>query len=184
MLGRFPDNLEALQELVDLHREKGENEAAAQRLRVMAEVHRLKGDPDKAARSTREADSLAGPPGARIRAGARACARAAPAPAPQPAPTPAPPRTDAAPRAAAPPAADLGVEITVEEPARAEERCSTSRRLLEPAPPEPEPQAAFEEDDLAPAGGDIGGQFIDEEEPPAADGGFDLGEPASAPAPS
>ena len=44
VLGRFPDNLDALQELVDLHKEKGETEAAARRLRVLAEVQRLKGD--------------------------------------------------------------------------------------------------------------------------------------------
>ncbi len=59
VLGRFPDNLEALQEIVDLHREKGEHEAVATRLRVMAEVHRLKGSPDKAAPLEAEAVALA-----------------------------------------------------------------------------------------------------------------------------
>ncbi len=61
VLGRFPDNLEALQELVDLHREKGEQEPAAQRLRAMAEVHRLKGDPEKGAPLDAQADTLAPP---------------------------------------------------------------------------------------------------------------------------
>ena len=66
VLGRFPDNLEALQELVDLHREKGENEAAAQRMRVMAEVHALTGDADKAARVEAEANALSAPAAAPV----------------------------------------------------------------------------------------------------------------------
>jgi tetratricopeptide (TPR) repeat protein len=161
VLGRFPDNLEALQELVDLHREKGESEGAAQRLRVMAEVHRLKGQPDKARPLDAEADSLAGP------APAPAAAPVAPAPAPRPAAPPAPP---------------AGVEVLVEAPAREEEPLLEEFEDLEPAPPEPEPQAAFAEEELAPAGGDIGGHFIDEDEAP--DAAFDLAEPASAaPAP-
>ncbi len=187
VLGRFPDNLEALQELVDLHREKGESEAAAQRLRVMAEVQRLKGDPEKGARLDAEADSLGGPaapamPAAPVPAPAAALApKPAPAPVPKPAPVPTPAPAPA-PRAASPrvpPATDLGVEISVDEAAHEE---LLDEELLEPAPPEPEPEAAFEESDLAPAG-DISSQFIDEEELPAADAGFDLGEPASAPAP-
>jgi len=170
VLGRFPDNLEALQELVDLHREKGEKEGAAQRLRVMAEVHRLKGEPDKAKRLDAEADSLAGP------APAAAPAPAAPAPAPRPAPAPPPPSR---PAPAAPPAPPAGDEIMVEAPAREEEPLLEEFEDLEPVPPEPEPQAAFAEEELAPAGGDIGGQFIDEDEAPAEEG-FDLGETASA----
>ena len=43
VLSRYPDNVEALRELADLHRERGENEAAAQRLRMLQEVHRLQG---------------------------------------------------------------------------------------------------------------------------------------------
>jgi hypothetical protein len=67
----------------------------------------------------------------------------------------------------------------VEAPAREEEPLLEEFEDLEPVPPEPEPQAAFAEEELAPAGGDIGGQFIDEEEAPAEEG-FDLGETASA----
>jgi tetratricopeptide (TPR) repeat protein len=183
VLGRFPDNLEALQELVDLHREKGESEGAAQRLRVMAEVHRLKGDPGKGSRLDAEADALSpappAPPPAPVPAPAPARAPVpTPVPAAAPAPVPAPAPRAAAPRV--PPPADLGVEITLEEPARPEELLD--EELLEPAPVEAELRPAFEESDLAPQG-DIGSQFIDEEGPLAADAGFDLGEPPFAPAP-
>jgi tetratricopeptide (TPR) repeat protein len=190
VLGRFPDNLEALQELVDLYQEKGEGEAAAQRLRVMAEVQRLKGDHEKGSRLDAEANSLAAPvapaPTPTLAPPPAPPAVRAPVPTPVPAPTPVPTPVAApppAPRAAAPRgplAAEIGVDITVDEPVRAEDLLG--EELLEPAPFEPEPQPAFEEDDLEPAG-DIGSQFIDEDEPLAADTGFDLGEPASAPAP-
>ncbi len=83
VIGRFPDNLEALAELADIAKEKGDNAGAAQRLRVMAEVHRLKGEADKAARADADADALAGPV---------AAPAAAPAPiAPPPPPAAAPP---------------------------------------------------------------------------------------------
>ncbi|HEX9186711.1 MAG TPA: tetratricopeptide repeat protein, partial [Vicinamibacteria bacterium] len=61
VLARFPDSLDALRELVDLHREKGDKDAAAQRLRVMAEVSRLKGDAATAARLEAEAAELVPP---------------------------------------------------------------------------------------------------------------------------
>jgi len=159
ILGRFPDNLEALQELTDLHREKGESEAVAQRLRVMAEVHRLKGDAALAARLDADAAALA----------------------------PAPPAfAPAAPTLAG---AETGVEITVEEPAPEEENPEEEGLLeelgeLEPVPAGPEPHARLDASDFAPeGGGEIGGHFIDEEEAPAAD--FDLEEagPELAPPP-
>jgi len=87
-LGRFPDNLEALQELVDLHREKGEIEPTAQRLRSMAEVHRLKGEADRAARLEAEAEALA--------PGAPAVVAAPPPAAPRVAAPPAPAQADTA----------------------------------------------------------------------------------------
>jgi pilus assembly protein FimV len=162
ILGRFPDNLEALQELVDLHREKGDSEAAAQRLRVMAEVHRLKGNPDLAARIEADAEALA------------PAAPAVEAPAPSAAPRLAVPPADAA--------ADAAVEITVEEPAHDEEGLLEEFAEIETAAPEP--PAAFDESDLGPAGGgDIGSHFIDEEEAPVADAGFDLEEAPSELAP-
>jgi len=160
VLGRFPDDLEALQELVDLHREKGEPEPAAARLRVMAEVHRLKGDPGKAVPLDAEAAALA-----------PAAAAPVPAAAPAPAPLPAPGR-----------ATDVGVEITIEEPAHEPEEMLEFEDM-EPVSLEPEPEPAFADDELAPAG-DIGGQFIDEEEPEAAAQGFDLEEALAVAAPT
>ena len=166
VLGRFPDNLEALQELADLHREKGENGPAAQRLRSMAEVHRLKGEADQAAR--READAEALAPGAAAVVAALLLPRCR-VWSPPPAPAPLPPE----------------VEISIEAPARPETH--EEEGLLEefedfaPAAPAPEAHPAFDESDLGPAGpGEIGGHFIEEEEAPA-DLGFDLGEaPADA----
>jgi len=167
VLGRFPDNLEALQELLDISKEKGDNAAAGQKLRVMAEVHRLKGEADKAARADAEADVLVGPAAAPPPAAATAQApRAARAPAP----------------AAAPPRAAVAMEmdIAVEEPAALEEEELEYVEMGEPAPPEPPPE--FDASDLAPPGVEIGGQFLDEE-PAAADAGFDLDEAPPAPAP-
>jgi tetratricopeptide (TPR) repeat protein len=168
VLARFPDNLEALQELVELHKEKDESAAAAQRLRVMAEVHRLKGEPDKAQRLDSEADALAPAPAAPP---APAPPPAAPVAAPRVAPAAPPPRPTPAPPPAAP-----GVEIALEEPAPAEVPLLEEFEDLEPAPPEPE-APLFGVEDLAPAEGDIGGQFIEDEAPAEAD--FDLGEAAA-----
>ena len=166
VLARFPDNLEALQELVDHHREKGEHEPAALRLRAMAQVHRLKGDPDKAASLDAEAAALA-----------PSLAPAVPAPAVLPrAPAPAVPLRG---RGRGP--TDVGVEITIEEPAHQQEEMLEEFEDMEPVALEPEP--AFGEDELAPAG-DIGGQFIDEEEPEAAAQLFDLEEAPAAAAPT
>ena len=173
VLGRFPDDLEALQELVDLHREKGEQELAAARLRVMAEIHRLKGDPAKGVPLDVEATALA--PGL------------APVPAPAPvAPAPVAP-APVAPLAPLPvpalaTATDVGVEITIEEPAHEPEEMLEFGDL-EPLAPEPEPEPAFADDELSPAG-DIGGQFIDEEERSVAAQGFDLDEALASAAPT
>ena len=164
VLGRFPDNLDALQELVDLHREKGENEPAAQRLRVMAEVHRLRGVPDKATPLDAEADVLAPPLVPVVPASAPA-----PAPAPvaarAPAPSPGPARAPL-------PVAEAGVEITIEEPAHDQEDMLDGLTEMEPVAHEPEP--SFVDEELAPTG-EFGTQFI-EAEPESAPPGFDLDE--------
>jgi tetratricopeptide (TPR) repeat protein len=199
VLGRFPDNLEALQELVDLFREKGEHEPAAARLRVMAEVHRLKGAPDKAAALDAEANVIA--PGSAPPAPAPAPAAPAPAPAPvAPAPAPAPvapaparpapnrpgPVTPApvtpypAPAPASATAADAGVEITLDEPTHEPEEMLEFEDL-EPVAPEPEP--AFADEELSPAG-DIESTFLDVEGPEAVPQGFDLDEALAAAAPT
>ncbi len=176
VLSRFPDNLEALQELVDLHREKSESAAAAQRLRTMAEVYRLKGEPDKAKRFDSEAEALAPAPAP------PAAPAAAPVPAGRAAPTPPAGRPAPTPPVAMPTAAAGGVEITLDEPVPQEEPAPGEVPVLEefgdlePAPPEAEPHL-FAVDDLAPAEGEIGGQFIEDEAPA---GTFDLEEAAAA----
>jgi tetratricopeptide (TPR) repeat protein len=189
VLARFPDNLEALQELAEIAKEKGDNATAAQRLRVMAEVHRLKGETDKAVRADADADALApapvaapAPPGASGTAAAPpAAAPAVPVPAPALAPSPSAPGELPFATLAAP-SFDLEMEIPLEEPAPAPAPPQAVDELEfvevgeEPAPP---PQPEFSEADLAPPG-DISGQFLDEEAPPPPDAGFDLGE---APAP-
>ena len=171
ILGRFPDNLEALQELADLHREKGESEAAAQRLRVMAEVHRLKGDAALAARLDADAAALAPAPPAVV---------AAPAPARRGI------RSARAPRARRGGgrgrdhrrrAGPRGGNPRGGGPPRGARRArarSRGARVARPA----------RRERLRPrGGGEIGGHFIDEEEAPAAD--FDLEEagPDLAPPP-
>jgi tetratricopeptide (TPR) repeat protein len=98
VLNRFPDSVEALQEIIDIHREKGESEAAARRLRILAQVLRLKGDKAKAAGVEDEADRLMPPP---VAAGPPP----SPAVAPAAAPVPTPPSAVAPPRAAPPRAA-------------------------------------------------------------------------------
>ena len=90
VLSRFPDNVEALRELTELHRERGENDAAAQRLRMLQEVHRLKGESEQAASAGEEADALAPQAAPRPQPAAR------PAPAPQAAPRPQPSAAPAA----------------------------------------------------------------------------------------
>ena len=203
VLTRFPDNVEALQDLADLHREKGELEAAAQRLRVLAEVLRLKGDPAQAARYDAEADALDAPAPVRVEVPAPA-AFAGPAPTIAPPPPPA---------LEAPAVSDIGLDIDVEDhaeeaiamppPAEPEPEpepepppTPAPALALEPpiAAPPPEPELDF---DLSAVSGEMGepvpsafdegelgssrefrGQFIEEEPDSDAGAGFDLGEPA------
>ena len=181
VLGRFPDNLEALQELVEIFKEKGDSAAAGQKLRVMAEVHRLKGEADKAARADADADALVGPVAAPA-APPPAPVAAAPVPVPKPVPVPVPPprQRTAPPLAVAPPPADVEMDIAVEEPAAPLQQ-DEDLEYVEMGEPAPLPPPEFDASDLAPAG-EIGGQFLDEE-PAAADAGFDLDEAPPSPAP-
>jgi len=188
VLSRFPDDTEALQELVELHRDKGEVEAAAQRLRTLAQVYRLKGDRDAAARAEAEAGG-GGPEPANVEAArlpkaapaVEAPSRSAAAPARASAAAPAPVAPSPATAAhLAPAAPDLGVQIDVEEAA---EGPAVGGGTGAP-PPEPEldfdlgsltvePEAkvgAFDEGEISPVG-EIGGQFIDDDDagaPPVA----------------
>ena len=79
------------------------------------------------------------------------------------------------PRRPAAAATDVGVEITLEEPAHEQEEMLEFEDTGAARSPSPSREPAFADDELAPAG-DIGGQFIDEEEPEAAAQGFDLEE--------
>jgi tetratricopeptide (TPR) repeat protein len=178
VLSRFPDNVEALQELADLHKEKGDTAAAAQRLRVLAEVHKLKGESDKASAVTAEADKLVPPPAA---AAPAAPAPAAAAPAAPPQPTTRPPAP--APAAAAPAAADFEMDIAIDEPAPAAQEDELEYVEMAEAPVA-EPQPEFDAADLSLGGGEIGAQFLEEEPVAAVEATFDLEEEPKAKAPS
>ena len=172
VLGRFPDSVEALTELVDIFKEKGDAPAAAQRLRVLAEVHRLKGEAAKSAAAAAEAEKLA----------PSAAPAAAPGPAPA-APALAPPAPTVA---AAPPSLDVEMDIALDEPAPAAPAAPPEDELeyvemSEAAHAEPQPE--FDAADLSLGGGEIGPQFLEEEPAPAPEPAFDLGEEPKAPAP-
>jgi tetratricopeptide (TPR) repeat protein len=186
VLGRFPDNLEALQELAEIFKEKGDNAAAGQKLRVMAEVHRLKGEADKAAKADADADALVGPVAAAPAPAAPAAVPAAPAappPAPAPvAPTPPPRAATPPPQAAAPPPpAEMEMDIALEEPAAPLQPDDELEYVDVGGEAAPEPPPEFDASDLVPAG-EIPSQFLDEE-PAAPDPVFDLNEAPPAPAP-
>jgi tetratricopeptide (TPR) repeat protein len=175
VIGRFPDNLEALSELADIAKEKGDTAGAAQRLRVMAEVHRLKGEADKAARADADADALAGPV---------AAPAAAPAPiAPPPPPAAAPPIALIPPVALVSPPAEMDVDISLEEPVPAPSPPEEELEYVEmPADAHAGQAPEFDAADLAPAG-EIGSQYIEEEaQTLVPDSAFDL-EEAPAPLP-
>jgi tetratricopeptide (TPR) repeat protein len=188
VLSRFPDNDEALQELADLLQEKGESEAAAQKLRVLAEVFRLKGDAARAARTDEQADRLAKPPAAAPSRAAVPAAAAVPVPSaaalPSFEPAAAPAGRPAAAAAQAAPAAESGLDVDIDVEDAAEAPAEQELDFdLEAIPDEAEshPQR-LDESELGPAEGELGGQFIDEEPAPVVgETGFDLSEqPASA----
>src|SRR5204863_4802573 len=106
VIARFPDNVDARKELLEVHKEKGLTAKVAEQSLALAEIFRLKGDVAAAESHEAEAQRLA--PEA---IPAKAPAPAAPAAA-RPAARPAPP----APVAKAPPPADEG-ELMLEEQA-------------------------------------------------------------------
>ncbi len=162
VLSRFPDNVEALRELADLHRERGEIEIAAQHLRMLQEVHRLKGESAQATTAGEEAEVLV--PASAAKPPARPAAAAPAAPRPQAAPAPAAPR----PRTAAPPV-DIGVDIDIEDHDESAPEPTVDEEMdyvdLEAVPSEPErPSPAFDLSDLGVGGDEIGSHFVDEDE--------------------
>ncbi len=175
-LGRFPDNVDARRELVDLHKDRGEADKAAVQLKAIAEILRLKDDEAGAKEAEAAAAELA-PEGA-----------AAPAPE-TPIAVPEPPAQAPVPTPPAATGEELDISVEVEAPA---EEGVPELELLEEMTEEPaetaqEPaQPLFDEQELATAG-EIQGDFLDGEEqaaaapvpPAAADTSgdvFDLGE--------
>ena len=103
VVARFPDNLDARQELRDVYREKGQGPRAAAQCLALAEIFRLKGDEAAAVEQEAEAGRLDPTVGQRAPAAPPVAASAAPravtaspvpraaAPASRPAPAPPPP---------------------------------------------------------------------------------------------
>ena len=89
-LGRFPDNIDARRELVDLYKDGNEPEKAAEQLRTIAEIFLLKGDEAAAQEADNAAAELA------------PAAEAAPAAAAPPQAEPAVAASEAVAKAAAP----------------------------------------------------------------------------------
>jgi tetratricopeptide (TPR) repeat protein len=195
-LSRFPDNIDARRELVDLHNDRGEADTAAQHLRAIAQILRLKGDEEGAAEA--EAAAAAATPSDEAapaeaeEAATAAAPEAGPALEPESAAEPAPTgeemtlEPEEAPGAEAAPAVEDEVEISVEVEGPAEADDAPELELVEVAEEEPE-KPLFEDGDLAAESGEIQGDFIDMEEPAAPPAGtpapeedsgtFDLGEP-------
>jgi pilus assembly protein FimV len=157
IVSRFPDNPDARQELRDLFKEKGRNDAAAEQSLLLAEIAKLKGD--AAAAKQHEADAAALSPAA-----------APPAAAPV-APAPAPAKAAAGPAVEEPAEVEIPVEVeeggleTPEEPAPADELGALD--------------LGVEEADL---GQELSGGFIEEEEPAAPPEELDLALPEEPPA--
>jgi pilus assembly protein FimV len=185
-LSRFPDNLDARRELVDLHKDRGEGEKAGAQLQAIAQILRLTGDEPGAKQAEASATELA--PAAA--ATPEALAAAAPAElAPEPAiAAPAPPVPEPPVAAPAPPVPavaapadeeELDIPLEVEGPPVEGEPELQLLELTEEseeatAPPEEPAGPLFDEQELAAEGSELQSEFIDVEEPPAA--------PAQAPA--
>jgi pilus assembly protein FimV len=156
IISRFPDHMEARQELYDVYKEKGENDKAAEQCLAMAEICRLKGDSAGEAKWQAEAVQLLPQ--------LAAAAPAAPVPVPAaPAPTP----VAAVP--AAVPVAELAFEDV--EPAEEEIPLEVEEAGLEEEALEPEPADELQidlgaaEQEAVPEES-LGDQFVEEEAAP------------------
>jgi pilus assembly protein FimV len=171
-LSRFPDNLDARRELVDLHKDRGEGEQAGAQLLAIAQILRLKGDEGGAKEAEASAAELGAAPAPAAPAPAAPVAAAA---APPSVPTPEPPATPpvappapAAPVAAAPsPPEELDIPVDVEPPP-AEEPELQLLELEEPAEAQEPERPLFDEQELAAEGAELQSDFIDVDERPAA----------------
>jgi tetratricopeptide (TPR) repeat protein len=197
ILNRFPDNLDARRELIDLHREREEPDRVATHLRALAQVLRLNGDESGAAEAEASAaqavggEETAGKGEAPAEAPASPAEASAPEPeesltlepegeaAEEPQPQPALPVD-----AAATPLPDvsaegeeleipLDVEPAAEEKPPAEEEAAPELELVELSdksgeePAKEADEPLFGEEDLADMSGEIPGSFIDEPAAPA-----------------
>jgi tetratricopeptide (TPR) repeat protein len=152
IVARFPDNVEARQELREVYREKGQAPRAAAQCVALAEIFRLKGDEVSAA--AQEAEALKLDPASVPRAAAPAAPAASPPAAP-----PAP-----APRAAAPPPAAHEDEEEIQLGVDEEEV-----PVLDTDEPETAAAPSLDLDlEVDAAGDDLSAQFIDDEEPAPA----------------
>jgi pilus assembly protein FimV len=189
-LSRFPDNLDARRELIELHRDREEPDKAAVHLRALAQILRLKGDEAGAAEAEESAR----------KAGAPEAAEGVPPPeeeAPSVAPSPSEGLTLEPEAAAASTAGledELGISVEVEAPAPSGESGAPEDapelelvEVPEEGAPAPREKPFLDEADLAGAGEDLQSDFIDVGEQPAAspafdgEGAFDLGEADEAP---
>ena len=170
VVARFPDNVDARQELREVYREKGLGPRAAAQCLALAEIFRLKGDEAAAAEQEAEAGRL--DPSAGQRAAAPAPARAAAPAAPTRAAAPAPP-------AAAEDEEEihLGVEDDEDIPV-----LDTDEDVPAPAPPAASRAAAAKPAPAAEPDLDLGIDLEDEEELSAQF--IDDEEPAPAPPPA
>ena len=191
-LGRFPDNIDARRELVDLHKDRNEPDKAAEQLRTIAEIFLLKGDEAAAQEADNAAAELA--PAAEAAPAADAPPPAEPVvAAPEAAAKAAAPRQAQAPAPAHPveQEEELDIPLDVEPSVEEEPELELLEPIDEPLEPAEEPEPLFEEQDLAGAGaGEFQGDFLEEPAPvappPAPDTPgdvFDLGDPAPSPAP-
>jgi tetratricopeptide (TPR) repeat protein len=170
VVARFPDNLDARQELREVYREKGQGAKAAAQCLALAEIFRLKGDEAAAAEQEAEAGRLDPSVGQRAPAPAAAAAPARAAAAPARTASPAPP-----------PVVEeeedeeeihLGVEDDddvvldtgedVRPPAQPPKAAARPAAPPAPAPPEPDIDLGIDLDGEE----DLSGQFIDDEEEP------------------
>lgn len=157
VLSRFPDNLDARRELVDLHKSRDDLQTAAQHLRAIAQILRRKGEEVEAAEAEASANQIDAP------------AEAAQAPAP---PVEVPVLDDMAlqpeepPIAAAAPA-EVEIAVDVEEPAL-EDAPELELLELSVEGDEEEDSPLFEDGELSAESGEIQGDFIDVDESAAA----------------
>jgi len=157
IIARFPDHVDARQELRDVHREKGQKEKAAEQCLALAEIHRLKGD--AAAAESFEAEAREFAPALAAAAPQAVAPAAAPQSAePEPAVAEAPEislsEEEAPPIAAG---ADEEISLEVEEE---EAQVQVEEAGIEAGPATEEPSIEFALED---EGGELPAQFVEEE---------------------